>query len=282
MEHLYYDEKILGHLSNMGFMEYSNENEYVRHFLKLESITLTVYEKKLVFQSDSSKFSFNILDNINNLDYLYLDDKNNKKFIELKKQFETFADHNSLICDKCDGISNFLINLDIQNNEINFKFNDCNHIADVNTPFYMINNRILPDLSVLHSRILSKLIYLGFFRGFEIVIPTFILDVSDRLTKKEAKKGIQMEINLLKRYVNDGFIRIYSCPFENDIEEEAVLEHKEDNIILKLAHRTNSILFTQDKNLQSKSVVQNRPTIFYDTKYDKNIKQLINEKRVSD
>lgn len=269
----------MDNLFNMGFMEYDNENEYAIHFFKLESITLTIYKKTLVFQSDSSKFSFNILENINNLDFLFLDDKNSKKFADLKKQFEKFPDHNSLICETCNGISNYLLYLDINENEIFFKFNDCNHIANVNTPFYMINNRILPDLSVLHSRILSKLIYLGFFRGFEIVIPTFILDVSDRFTKNEAKKGIQAEINLLKNYVNEDFISIYSCPFENDIEEESVLEHKEDNIILKLAHRTNSILFTQDKNLQSKSVIQNRPTIFYDNKYDKEIKQLVNEKK---
>ena len=190
-----------------------------------------------------------------------MDNENEQKYNQLKDKFESIPDHNSLICGECHHKSNYLINIEVNDDDILFKFNNCHHVTNLNKPLYMVNNRILPDLSVLPSRILTKLVSLGYFKNFEIMIPTFLLDASDKLSSKEVKQGIQNEINTLASFENENLISIYHCRYERYFPKEE-LEDIEDNVILKLAHYTNSILFTQDKNLQSKSIIQKRPTIF--------------------
>lgn len=145
----------------------------------------------------------------------------------------------------------------------------------MNSHLLMINNRILPDLNVLQARTLSKCIYLGYFKNFEIVIPSFTLDVADKLCSKKGKKGISNEIDTLRSYEDKYGFSIYNCHYENHIYNEEILEDKEDNIILKLAHMTNSILFTQDDMLTSKAINQKRPTLYLSSEQCKNLKELI-------
>lgn len=70
-------------------------------------------------------------------------------------------------------------------------------------PFMVYSCRILPDINILVSGFLSKCINLGHFEGFEIVIPTFILDVVDLICGKKQKKGASNEIDKLSKLQNE-------------------------------------------------------------------------------
>lgn len=262
-------------IENYGFIKQENNHPTVINFLKMDKVTITTYNSKILFQSDDSKSSFDLVNSLYNLNCLDMDDTNLSKFKDFQRKFKNTLNHNSLYCKDCSEKSNYLINLDVSENSLSFIFNNCHHEIEMNSQLLMVNNRILPDLSVLQARTLSKCIYLGYFKNFEIVIPSFLLDVVDKLSSKNGKKGISKEIDTLRSYENKYGFSIYNCHYENHIFNKEILEDQEDNIILKLAHMTNSILFTQDNILKSKAIVQKRPTLYLDSEQSKNLKKII-------
>jgi predicted PilT family ATPase len=135
--------------------------------------------------------------------------------------------------------------------------------------------RILPDICVLISHTLSRVIELGFLNSFEILIPDFIENIVEDLCEGKLKAGFYNEIGKLKELERDRKIDILYCSYGVDLpENKKELVDTEDDIILEVAVSTNSILFTADKGLKDKAVSVKQPVIFIPPKFQKNIKEL--------
>lgn len=135
--------------------------------------------------------------------------------------------------------------------------------------------RILPDICVLISHTLSRVVELGFLDGFEILIPDFIESIVEVLCEGKLKAGFKNEIKKLRELEAERKIDILYCSYGVDLpENKNELIATEDDMILEVAVVTNSILFTADKGLKDKSVSIKQPVIYIPPKFQKNIKEL--------
>ena len=210
-------------------------HEYQKKYFNRTNISIQLFENKLVIQGKDSDDNKRLILDISKCNGLDLDSNNKYKFSAL---FPT--SHNGILCKECNG-SSLLITGKIENLDINF-YTECKHKIIPSPPFYMLTNRILPDLNVIIGGHISKCLDMGYFENFEIVIPDFIMHVSDHLGQAK-KKGISSEIDRLRKFESESKIKIFDCQdgFEVPTTPEE-LDMKEDDIILKIANLTNSIL----------------------------------------
>lgn len=135
--------------------------------------------------------------------------------------------------------------------------------------------RILPDICILISHNLSRLIKLGFIEGFEIVIPDFIEFTVDVLCDGRLKAGFYSEIAELKRLETERKINILYCDYGKPLPlNRQELIRLEDEFILEIAVATNSILFTSDKALKEEAASVKQPVVYIPSRFQKNIKEL--------
>ena len=139
------------------------------------------------------------------------------------------------------------------------------------------NIRILPDICVLISHTLSRLIKLGLLHGFEIVIPDFLEFTVDMLCEGRLKSGFYNELDELSKLEDDRLISILYCDYEKPLPmDRETLIKTEDEYILEIAVVTNSILFTSDKGLKYEATSIKQPVFYFPPKYQKDIKELAN------
>lgn len=137
------------------------------------------------------------------------------------------------------------------------------------------NIRILPDICVLISHTLSRVIELGFLEDFEILIPDFVEEIVLVLCEGKLKAGFYNEIRKLKRLEEERKIDILYCSYGIDLpENRKKLINTEDDMILEVAVATDSILFTADKGLKDKATSIKQPVIYIPPKFQKGIKEL--------
>lgn len=140
---------------------------------------------------------------------------------------------------------------------------------------YNPNIRILPDICVLISHTLSRLIELNILEGFEIMIPDSIEYIVQILCEGRLQAGFYNEIDKLKELEAERKIDIVYCNYEiPEIKTKKELVTIEDDLILEIAIITNSILFTSDKGLRNKASSVKQPVIYFPAKYQKNIKDI--------
>ena len=140
---------------------------------------------------------------------------------------------------------------------------------------YNSNIRILPDICVLISHTLSRLIELNILEGFEIIIPDSIEYIVQILCEGRLQAGFYNEIDKLKELDAERKIDIVYCSYEMpEIKTKKELVAREDDLILEIAIITNSILFTSDKGLRNKASSVKQPVIYFPAKYQKNIKDI--------
>lgn len=140
---------------------------------------------------------------------------------------------------------------------------------------YSPNIRILPDICVLISHTLSRLIELDIIEGFEIVAPDSIEYVVQILCESRLQAGFYNEMDKLMELEIQRKIDILYCSYEiRDIKSRKELIDGEDDLILEIAIITNSILLTSDKGLRDKASSVKQPVIYFPAKYQKNIKKM--------
>lgn len=141
-------------------------------------------------------------------------------------------------------------------------------------------SRILPDICVLISHTLSRLIKLGFLENFEIIIPDSIEYIVHVLCEGRLQAGFYNEIDKLKELEAERKIDILYCSYQlPEIETKKELINKEDDLILEIAVATDSILLTSDKGLRDKAVSVKQPVIYFPAKFQKNIKEISSDFR---
>ena len=140
---------------------------------------------------------------------------------------------------------------------------------------YNQNIRILPDICVLISHTLSRLIELDILDGFEILIPDLMEYIVQILCEGRLQAGFHNEIDKLKEIEAKRKIDILFCSYEMpEIKSRKELIAREDDLILEIAVITNSILFTSDKGLRDKASSVKQPVIYFPAKYQKEIKDI--------
>ena len=146
-----------------------------------------------------------------------------------------------------------------------------------------VSIRILPDICILISRNLSRLIKLGFLEGFEIVIPDFIEYTVEILCDGRLKAGFDNELHELKNLEKERLIKILKCEYEKPFpSNRQELIRLEDEYILEIAVATNSILFTSDEALKDEATSIKQPVIYIPPRFQKDIKELANNGYKSD
>lgn len=140
------------------------------------------------------------------------------------------------------------------------------------------NIRILPDICILISHTLSRVVELGFLDGFEILLPNFVGIIVEVLCEGKLKAGFYNEIEKLKELESERKIDILYCSYDVDLpQNKKKLIATEDDLILEVAVVTNSILFTADKGLKDKAISIKQPVIYVPPKFQKGIKELADE-----
>ena len=236
---------------------------------KSKHLKINLYEKKLTVQGKHTEEGISILQKINVIKGISLDPKNQDKFNSF------FPKMNAILCPEC-LIASYVFEGEISDEtglEIMFR-GECGHEISAFPPFKMLNIRIMPDMNVIVGNILSKLIELGFFRKFEIVITDFMVDWIDRFLGESKKKGASNEIEILRNLSGKKDINFVVLPMPEvgkDITKENFGE-KEDNAILRAAMITNSILMTTDSTLKSRAIAEKRPVVFLPSKFDSKLK----------
>lgn len=149
------------------------------------------------------------------------------------------------------------------------------HTSNENKNSIYNDIRILPDICVLISHNLSRLIKLGFIEGFEIVLPDFIEFTVDILCDGRLKAGFYSEIAELKRLETERKINILYCDYGKPLPiNRQELIRMEDEFILEIAVATNSILLTSDKSLKEEAASVKQPVVYIPSRFQKNIKEL--------
>jgi len=229
-------------------------NAYQRLFWSINGLSIILYENKLVVQGRLNEFTKRFIKGLRNIKGLTLDSKNLEKFMRIFP-----VKQNSVVCSTC-GEDSLLIKGYIEGLDIVFGM-ECSHKTDLVAPFLTLSNRILPDVNMLISKSVSRLINLGCLKGVEIVFPEFILDVIDTFKASPRKKAVSDELSTLRRIEEKGLIKINtfsSIPIHLDAKPPM----DEDRIILDFAHFTNSILLTGDGVFKDRAIMSGRPTIF--------------------
>ena len=242
-------------------------NEYEIGFWKVNGLSVKLYAKKLVVQGNLDDYNKKLLSEIERIDGLSLDQENASK---LRSLFPT--KQNALLCEKCNSPS-LLVAAVRDGLDIAFK-KECGHSDKLTPPLMMLNSRILPDMNILISKSLSRLVALGHFVGFEILIPEFILDILDQFKGSGKKEAVSKELANLRIAEGQNRVRILALKEKLfEISSES-LSKEEDKILLRLANLTNSILVTSDQVLKDRALMDNRPTIFIPAEVFSQIKMI--------
>lgn len=240
-------------------------NPHQKWVCKGANVTIIRYERNLVVQGKENDESLRLIQALSKMDGLRFDKVNAEKFAKL-----TRVSHNAIFCAEC-GTSSMMIEGKIEGLDIVFR-KECGHKNSMRPPLFMLTSRVLPDVNVLIGGHLSRCINLGYFEGFEIVIPDFIINVLDILGAKEGS-GASSEIARLRQFENDKKINIFNCKDGLPVPStKGEFQEKEDESILEIANLTNSILLTGDKNLKDRAMLNKRPTIYIHPKESKQIK----------
>lgn len=230
-------------------------SEYEEGFWKVDGLTVKLYKKKLLVQGNLNDYNKNLFSELQLIDGMTLDSTNAAK---LRQIFP--SSQNAIICDKC---RNYSLEIEgtIEGLDVVFK-KECGHADKLTAPLTMTNSRVLPDINILISKSLSRLVSLGYFKGFEVVIPEFILDVIDEFKGKGNKEAVSKELKTLRSLEKKELIKIVRIE-DNIIKFEITnLGKEEDKIILTLAQLTNSVLLTGDQVLRTRALIKKRPTIY--------------------
>lgn len=231
------------------------------------NIKILIYNKTFMIQGKG-------LNNPNEIVIDILRQLNKLKFLVLKEKFKIdfqkfFPKRGIILCNQC-GTSSDFVELEIEGDEPVFKYNSCDCMLNLkNYSFNLLNNRLLPDLNVIISDGLIRLLNLGFFKDFTLIIPTYILDICDKeLLGKKRQRKINEFIEKCIELKNKGFLNILNFK-ENDIIKFKEINEKnfnqiEDKIFIELSKLTNSFLVTSDKNLKTQLLLQDRPLIYID------------------
>lgn len=257
-------ELVLGRYSAIKM---ASKSEYELGLWKVNGLTIKLFKETLVAQGKYTTSGINIVNEIKKLKGLSLDHKNRSKLIALRP-----SSQNALICDEC-GEFVYAISSSVENLDVFFK-NECGHRNNVNAPFIMCVNRIMPDINVLKSRNLSRLIELGFFENCEVLIPKYMMDCLDQYLEG-SKTTISNEISLLRDLEKKGLIKIKHFNDGFDIpasRDEFGID--EDTTLLDIADITNSVFITCDVNCRDQATLRNRPVIFIDHDTTRNTKIL--------
>jgi len=139
-------------------------------------------------------------------------------------------------------------------------------------------SRVLPDICVLISHTLSRIIKLGYLENFEIVIPDSMEYIVQILCDGRLQAGFYNEIDELKRLETQRKIDILYCSYQiPEIKSKNELIKLEDDLILEIAVVTDSILLTSDKGLRGKAASIKQPVLYFPAKFQKNIKDIFME-----
>ena len=248
------ESKIKDVLGKYGCTYEAPTTPYEKWVAKAVGVTVKLFAKKLLVQGRENAESLELIQELSELECLILDRRNAEKFAKLFP-----ALHNAILCTECNRPS-LLIEGKIEGLDITFH-KECGHKNNLHPPLFMLTSRILPDVNVLVGGHLSKCINLGYFEGFEVVIPDYIMHVLDLLEPRK-KKGASNEIERLRGLEKDNKITIFSSKDGLPIPTKEEFQSREDDDILEIANLTNSILFTGDENLKDKATLVKRPTIY--------------------
>lgn len=231
-------------------------NQFMIQSWKTDGLTVNVFEKKLVVQGTLDEHGKILVQDIAGIEGLRLDAKNQERLAQIFPRRQ-----NAIVCSQC-RLPSLLIQSEIAGLEVVFK-KECGHADKIKPPFLTLNNRVLPDMNVLVSKALSRFVGLGYFLGFEVVVPQFLMRVIDKYAGKAQKKAISDEIGVLRKLANENRISIlnYNDGFPIPSTRER-FESEEDDKILEIAHLTNSVMITCDGNFKDKALLANRPTIY--------------------
>jgi len=228
--------------------------EYEKGSWSINGLSVKQYERKVTVQGSLNDFTKKFLRGLSQVKGLTMDEKNARVFFQI---FPT--EHNAILCPECHrGV--LCVNGEMEGTlDIVFR-GECGHKHDTKPPVFTLTNRVLPDISMLTSRSLSRLIELGHFNGFEVVVPNFILSVVDKF-KGSSRGPVSDELSSLRRLEQEGRIRIYNLSGV-PVKIDSSNIQDEDGVILGLAQLTNSILITSDGNFKDRAVLQKRPTVY--------------------
>ncbi|MHA1284758.1 MAG: hypothetical protein ACTSQP_19835 [Promethearchaeota archaeon] len=243
------------------------------------NLKVIIFEKKIMIQG---KGLINPSENVKNI----LFDLSQLNFLKLTKQSEElynriFPNKRIILCPECKSTNDFL-ELAIIDDEVIFKYNICNcKYEKIHSPLILLNNRILPDLSVMISDALVKLINLGFFRGFEIVIPNFLFEICDKELLGKRIKKIREFLESCFKLQKEGKIKITDFTENKYIQFKEITKENfnelEDSIFIELAKLTNSIFITHDKLIKDKLQLNKWPFIYIDGGLLGKLKYIINK-----
>ena len=225
-------------------------------------ITVRINKKKITIQGQLNKETKEIISKINAFNQLTLSPKN------LKIYEEIFQPKNgNIICQQCGEPSEAIEGTSDESGNPIFK-SSCGHVLETNSPLLIARNRILPDLNVLISRTLSRLVSLGYFNGYEIIVPEYYDKFVDQCFSKGKKRdSFLCEKEELDKLKEQGRIRIINHPLSDSKIANCSEEGKiEDDAIFDFAVNTHSILITKDKTLKEKSRERNLECIFFTQK----------------
>ena len=249
-------------LTNKFGFTYEDKDETTTCKNEALKTTVRINKKKITIQGQLNKETKEIISKINALNQLTLSPKN------LKIYEEIFQPRNgNIICQQCGEPSETIEGTSDESGNPVFK-SSCGHELETNSPLLIARDRILPDLNVLISRTLSRLVNSGYFNGYEIVIPEYYDKFVDHCFSKSNKRnGFLSEKRELYKLKDQGRIRIHDHPFSgrkigNCSEEEEI----EDDIIFDFAVFTHSILITEDRTLVENSRERNLECIFFSQK----------------
>lgn len=264
-----FEEQELVQLLSSKFQlpEESPPNDYILQRWKGENITIHRYEKKLLVQLNRTELTLDIARSIAEIQGLDLDTKNATKFASLLPKAQ-----NAILCEECKKPSILIVGR-LEQLDLQLK-NECGHVNRFRPPILMLGNRILPDMNIIVGNNLSMCLNLGYFKGFEVVLPKFLIDAIDDYLGPNKKKGASKELENLLKLEEQGLISILYVETSKRFEGPEEFGKEEDDFILDQAKLTNSILITSDDNLKRKAILSKRPVILLPQKIVSNLKHL--------
>lgn len=235
-------------------------SDYLLKVWRTNGLTINLFERKLVVQGKLDVDGARVIREISRIEGLRLDEKNAKKLAAILP-----IRQNAVICAECRTPS-LLIKASISGLDVAF-VKECGHKNNMRPPFLVLNNRVQPDINILVAKALSRLIDLGFFVGFEIVLPQYVMNAIDFLGKKQ-KHAVSDELQNLQQLAVDGKIKIMNYKdglrLPNSKED---FQKEEDNAIINISDMTNAVLITSDENVKNKAILANRPTVFIPARF---------------
>ena len=248
----------------------SPSNQYINGLWKIGQIQITLYTKTVVIQGKENDYNNKLIELVCKFDGISLNQNNRTTLMNLFPSI-----HNGILCENCNKVSH-LIKTEFKELQCNFHM-ECTHILNLNHSITMINNRLLPDINILISHSLSRLMELDNFNGFEIIIPGFLLNVVDTIdgAKKNAVSD-EIERIIKLQHSKNIIVKQYSNSLIKFDEEKI---KNEDDYIIELSDITNSILITSDNNMKTKATLNQRPVIFIPASYHENIRTLHSTRR---